>query len=174
MRGGKGTHRISHSSAITSSSSLLSHKKGWAGRCCGLGRKGISSLSPHTMAHVDAFPGSQVLCLDQVHSCVGITQCSAPRYQTWIKPQKPANPQPLQPGCASPAGYQTFIKPGSNPKPTNPQSLFSLALLHQLNIKPLSNPKTHKPTNPQPLQPGSASPAPFVPPEAKGSNSLTI
>lgn len=67
--------------------SLLSDKKGFAGRCCGLGRKGISSLSPHTTAHVDGFPGSGLqLCV--------FLQCSPAADQTWGQNQKPPNPEP--------------------------------------------------------------------------------
>lgn len=157
MRGGKGTHKISHSSAITSSSSLLSHKKGWAGRCCGLGRKGISSPSPHTMAHVDGFPGSEVLCPDQVRSCVHSPWGLPSAQHLDIKPG--SNPKTHKPTSTPawlcfPDGYQTFIKPGSNPQT---HSHFLAWLCFTSSISNLD-----QPPNPQPLQPGSSSPALFL------------
>lgn len=81
--------------------SLLSDKKGFAGRPRGLGRKGISSLSPHTTAHV-------MLSLDQRCSprIRFAAVCIYPVLTSWKsnlgskpKPHKPR--ATLQPGSAS-------------------------------------------------------------------------
>lgn len=122
-----------------------------------LGRKGISSPSPHTMAHVDGFPGSEVLCPDQVRSCVHSPWGLPSAQHLDIKPG--SNPKTHKPTSTPawlcfPDGYQTFIKPGSNPQT---HSHFLAWLCFTSSISNLD-----QPPNPQPLQPGSSSPALFL------------